>query len=263
MITRVLSLPPSLTFAKFHRVLQIAFGWAGFHMHTFNIEIPTLRDVFEQKEREIEDGTKTTAQIQLRYEYDMGDGWDYQIVLLGRAGKGLHEVLGGRVTLSRFSASAANVICTLKTAGVHPDGKVWRMHSKNKRAMNPEGNDTKTYGPVGIQKAWMRIDGWDILEVNGPLREGEVWVVARADNEEPLGNAPSKFIKRQLHRNEMVTRYDGEPGLVYYNLERQSIGYTSSACAHCLAAILLAENPGFQNPPSTYESHQVSSSMKD
>ncbi|KAL8859781.1 MAG: hypothetical protein Q9198_010618 [Flavoplaca austrocitrina] len=40
MITRVLSLPPSLTFAKFHRVLQIAFGWAGFHMHTFNIEIP-------------------------------------------------------------------------------------------------------------------------------------------------------------------------------------------------------------------------------
>ncbi|KAL8868866.1 MAG: hypothetical protein Q9198_008037 [Flavoplaca austrocitrina] len=158
----------------------------GFWPNLQNEKNWTPRDAFEQKEWEIEDGTKTTAQIQLSSENDMGDGWDYRIVLLGRAGKGLHEVLGGRVTLSRFSASAANVICTLKTAGVHPDGKVWRMHSKNKRAMNPEGNDTKTYGPVGIQKAWMRIDGWDILEVNGPLREGEVWVVARADNEEPV-----------------------------------------------------------------------------
>ncbi|KAL9640696.1 MAG: hypothetical protein Q9204_000607 [Flavoplaca sp. TL-2023a] len=110
LIIRVLCAPPSLTFAKFNRVLQIAFGWAGFPMHTFNIEIPTLRDVFEQKEWETEDGTKTTAQIQLIYEYDMGDGWDHQIVLLAGAEKGLHEVLGGGETLPGFSASAAKVI---------------------------------------------------------------------------------------------------------------------------------------------------------
>lgn len=34
------------------------------------------------------------------------------------------------------------------------------------------------------------------------------------------GDAPSKFIKRQLHRHKMVIRYDGEPGLGYYNLDR-------------------------------------------
>ena len=84
----------------------------------------TLRDVFKQKEWEIEDGTKTTAQIQLSSENDMGDGWDYRIVLLGRPGKGLHEVLGGRETLPAFSASAAKVICALKTMGARLGGRI-------------------------------------------------------------------------------------------------------------------------------------------
>ena len=39
-ITRILSLPPSLTFAKLHQVLQIAFGWANCHMHEFRVEVP-------------------------------------------------------------------------------------------------------------------------------------------------------------------------------------------------------------------------------
>ena len=45
--------------------------------------------------------------------------------------------------------------------------------------------------------------------------------------------------------------------------QRQLIAYTSSACVHCLAAILLAGNTDSLNPPSTYASHQVLSSMKD
>lgn len=39
MITRLFSLPPHLTLDKFHQVLQIAFGWAGYHMHSFNVTL--------------------------------------------------------------------------------------------------------------------------------------------------------------------------------------------------------------------------------
>ena len=39
MISRLLSLPPHLTLDKFHDVLQIAFGWAGCHMHSFTVTL--------------------------------------------------------------------------------------------------------------------------------------------------------------------------------------------------------------------------------
>lgn len=61
-----------------------------------NKEEWTLRDVFERKEWDKEDGTRTTGQIHLRYEYDIGDGWGHTIFLLGLAEKGLHQVLAGR-----------------------------------------------------------------------------------------------------------------------------------------------------------------------
>lgn len=43
MISRTLSLPPNTSFAKFHRVLQIAFGWADCHMHQFTVDIPQAK----------------------------------------------------------------------------------------------------------------------------------------------------------------------------------------------------------------------------
>ncbi|KAI4216729.1 MAG: hypothetical protein LQ349_009086 [Xanthoria aureola] len=61
-----------------------------------NEEEWTLREVYERNEWDKEDGTKTTGQIYLRYEYNIGDGWDHTIILLGRAEKGLHQVLAGR-----------------------------------------------------------------------------------------------------------------------------------------------------------------------
>ncbi|KAL8824876.1 MAG: hypothetical protein Q9170_008013, partial [Blastenia crenularia] len=40
-IPRLLTLPPSLTFAKFHQALQIALGWTNSHMHQFIVGFPT------------------------------------------------------------------------------------------------------------------------------------------------------------------------------------------------------------------------------
>ncbi|KAL8916009.1 MAG: hypothetical protein Q9208_008740 [Pyrenodesmia sp. 3 TL-2023] len=130
MITRLLSVPPSLTFGQLHEALQVAFGWAGCHMHSFRVEIEnpsqsrkaslpeevltlqsaehidelgrktvdenkwTLRDVIEKEEWEGKP-VASKADIHITYEYDMGDGWEHQIQLLGRAEKGLHAALTG------------------------------------------------------------------------------------------------------------------------------------------------------------------------
>ena len=121
-ITRLLSLPPSLTFDKLHAVLRISFGWGGGHMHDFNVSLVdeepgflgpppclfiypdlsimpdefqenskaetevTLADVYEKPE------WKDRAQIE--YEYDHGDGWSHDLALLGRATPGTNAQFG-------------------------------------------------------------------------------------------------------------------------------------------------------------------------
>lgn len=37
VITRLLSVPSNLNFVKFHHVLQVAFGWASCHAHSFSV----------------------------------------------------------------------------------------------------------------------------------------------------------------------------------------------------------------------------------
>lgn len=49
-ITRFLSVPPSLTFADLHEVLQIAFGWTNSHIHTFSVDVEVKCDIGGGKE---------------------------------------------------------------------------------------------------------------------------------------------------------------------------------------------------------------------
>ena len=46
MITRCLSVPPSLTFANFHTVIQAAFGWTKSHAHSFDVKVPSTNPEF-------------------------------------------------------------------------------------------------------------------------------------------------------------------------------------------------------------------------
>lgn len=132
MITRLLSVPPSLTFGQLHQALQSAFGWTNSHMHSFRVEIDppsesrelsfpktvltlqsarslenfgfgreivdeskwTLRNVIEKEEWKGKP-VASKADLRITYKYDMGDGWEHQIQLLGRAEKGLHAALTG------------------------------------------------------------------------------------------------------------------------------------------------------------------------
>ncbi|KAL8792430.1 MAG: hypothetical protein Q9195_004963 [Heterodermia aff. obscurata] len=118
-VTRLLSVPPDLTFDRLHGVLQVAFGWTNSHLHRFEITDSrdgswgsarllllspnpsaligdlgpdcdeskwTLADVYEKPE------WKDRAQIE--YEYDMGDSWHHVLALLGRATPGTHAQFG-------------------------------------------------------------------------------------------------------------------------------------------------------------------------
>lgn len=122
-ISRVLSVPPETTFDTLHEALQIAFGWGNAHMHQFRIEgheslkrIPGKALLYLEADseyigfhEEIDAKTKEESKFSLAdiledkeyngrttltYEYDMGDGWEHEISVLGRADSHLGDALG-------------------------------------------------------------------------------------------------------------------------------------------------------------------------
>ncbi|KAL8767605.1 MAG: hypothetical protein Q9209_005935 [Squamulea sp. 1 TL-2023] len=214
MITRFLSVPPTLTFDKFHQVLQIAFGWANCHMHAFNVEVEvevevkkdriipqpvlilqntldgddddlgfwpkpqnekkwTLRDVFEREEWEKEDGKKIKvsnkpgAQLHLRYEYDIGDGWDHQINLLGRAEKNLHDVLGGPGAPAILCLGGEGHPCA-EDCGSEPGWEDLKDAFKKSRGDKERKDWYKTVCANGDPKG-LDPYRWDMFEVNDEL----------------------------------------------------------------------------------------------
>ena len=122
-ITRLLSLPPSLTFEKLHDVLQISFGWTNSHLHNFHVTLvddekinpmgalPILsiyadpEDMPEDLEHDCEAESDITLanvyekpqwkdRAAIEYEYDFGDGWCHKFSLLGRATAGKNAQFG-------------------------------------------------------------------------------------------------------------------------------------------------------------------------
>ena len=192
-VTRLLSVPPDLTFDRLHEVLQVAFGWTNSHLHRFKITDSrddswrplslcpgpnplidelrpdckesewTLADVYEKPE------WKDRAQIE--YEYDMGDSWHHILALLGRATPGTNAQFG--------APNDAKVVC-LGGQG-HPvaeDCGSWMGWEDLKNAFkNPRraGNrdlvkwykdDCLNGHPGGLDPY-----KWDILDTNDDLRE--------------------------------------------------------------------------------------------
>ena len=121
-IQRLLSLPPETTFQKLHQALQISFGWAGCHMHQFTVQkqdehglmgrlLLTLVAEPDHSLMEPEEGEDLKAEsdvsladvfekdpykdsTSIMYEYDMGDSWEHEIVLVGRADGALGKRMG-------------------------------------------------------------------------------------------------------------------------------------------------------------------------
>ena len=126
MIQRLLSIPPDATFRKLHQAIQISFGWAGCHMHQFEVQKqdpnspfggpPLLRmmtnpddiddSLIDPDNRKETKGDKEVSladvfeddrykgKTRMIYEYDMGDSWEHEVILLGRADAALGKRMG-------------------------------------------------------------------------------------------------------------------------------------------------------------------------
>ena len=200
-INRLLSLPPSFTFDKVHHVLQIAFGWSDNHLHQFKVSIVeekyakhglmgpdsclsihvdlddlmeepreddkaeidvTLADVYEKPEWK--------DRVAIEYEYDLGDGWEHRLSLLGRANPGMNAQFGAPSDVKVIclagqghpAAEDAGGTCgweRLKDAFKHPG----KAESREKIAwyMNVCLNGGKSLDPYAF----------DLLDVNSGLED--------------------------------------------------------------------------------------------
>ncbi|MFZ2089326.1 MAG: plasmid pRiA4b ORF-3 family protein [Desulfobaccales bacterium] len=92
-IWRRIEVPGNITLAKLHRILQVAMGWYGHHLHSFKIGViyyeepdPFFDSGLSMVEKKDEKRVKL-QQVVLRekmkflYEYDFGDGWEHEILV--------------------------------------------------------------------------------------------------------------------------------------------------------------------------------------
>jgi len=90
-VWRRIQVPGDVTLAKLHRILQVAMGWADYHLHQFMIggtyygephpdyEVwgPEMRN-----EKRVKLGQVTPGQgFRFIYEYDFGDSWQHELLV--------------------------------------------------------------------------------------------------------------------------------------------------------------------------------------
>jgi hypothetical protein len=88
-IWRRVQVPSDITLGKLHKIIQLAMGWYDCHMHEFEIQgqsygqpMPELDDLDIISERTVRLNQVVTGEkFKFDYMYDMGDGWDHQILV--------------------------------------------------------------------------------------------------------------------------------------------------------------------------------------
>lgn len=78
----------SITFAKFHWVIQTVMGWTNSHLHEFSVNGMQIGEPHEDYDHELTDSKKIRLNELLkpekqkfRYLYDFGDSWDHIITV--------------------------------------------------------------------------------------------------------------------------------------------------------------------------------------
>ena len=91
-VERVIDVPTGITLDELHEVLQVAFGWTDSHLHQFRTGTTIYAVPFEEwddGEPEVDErGVRLSALPPVfGYAYDLGDGWEHDIEVLGRGGE--------------------------------------------------------------------------------------------------------------------------------------------------------------------------------
>lgn len=104
VIWRRLIIPSNITFHKFHKIIQAAFGWQSYHLFNFDfkdfvVHIPDptwapaeLYGVPEKNAKRLKIDEFMKEGAGFIYTYDFGDNWEHKIIVEKTmdAKKGLH-----------------------------------------------------------------------------------------------------------------------------------------------------------------------------
>lgn len=90
-VERVIDVPASITLDELHAVLQVALGWTNSHLHQFRTDSTVYAVPFEtwdDGEAEVDERGVPLSALppHFVYAYDLGDGWEHEIEMLGRGG---------------------------------------------------------------------------------------------------------------------------------------------------------------------------------
>ena len=87
-IWRRILVPSHLSLADLHTVLQVTMGWQNYHLHLFQVGdqeygLPDPEwDMPLKDERRVKlSSVLSSPEVQIRYDYDLGDGWTHTISL--------------------------------------------------------------------------------------------------------------------------------------------------------------------------------------
>lgn len=199
-ISRLLSIPPETTFDKLHEALQIAFGWANSHMHQFalaeeseidpmmvgktvlylqtNAEDSALSGLdVEVKEEakyslaDILDKAEYKGRTRLTYEYDMGDSWEHQICVLGRADDHLGKTLGVNEFNQKLICVTGEGHACAEDCGGPPGWEDLKDTFKKTRGGDKYRKDWYKNVCLSGDKKGLDPYKWDILDVNARLAD--------------------------------------------------------------------------------------------
>jgi hypothetical protein len=88
-VARLIDVPASATLPELHDLLQAAIGWTNSHLHqfvtpdaTYGMELPG-QDVWPEDQRDEEGAQLADLGAKFEYLYDFGDGWAYEVEVLG------------------------------------------------------------------------------------------------------------------------------------------------------------------------------------
>ncbi|KAI9681651.1 MAG: hypothetical protein M1829_000850 [Trizodia sp. TS-e1964] len=200
-IDRLLSVPSHFTFSQMHEVLQVAFGWAGCHMHQFRLaemlqegDTPNFLgegkivryfvgndagipyDNNEDPKTEMSDkytlkdvyfGEEFGQKVGVTYEYDMGDSWEHEMIFMGVADPRLRQ---GMIIPPEFQAVCigGEGHCYAEDAGGVPGWENLKEQFKKRGDKEGLKDWYKTVCGNGDPKG-LDPYKWDILTVNDGL----------------------------------------------------------------------------------------------
>lgn len=86
-VWRRIIVPSATPLPDLARILVVAMGWQGYHLHQFEVAGLLFGEVDADSDRLIDERVVTVSQILprvdagLRWEYDFGDGWSHVVVV--------------------------------------------------------------------------------------------------------------------------------------------------------------------------------------